>query len=95
MKELLWGLFIAGQIFSAGNMNYQQEAGYYEVNPLYGEHPSKERVYLTKAAEIGAVFALTKIFPKYDKEILIGANSVLIGFIIYDHKKGISMSVRF
>ena len=40
----LWALFIAGQILSAGNMNYQQEAGYYEINHyVYSRHPSKER----------------------------------------------------
>jgi len=32
--KFLWALFIAGQIISAGNMNYQQEAGYYEYNGL-------------------------------------------------------------
>ena len=95
MIDALWALFIAGQIFTAGNMNYQQEQGYYEINPLYGKHPSKERVYITKAAEIGAVYALTKIFPKHEKKILVGVNTVMIGFILYDSKQGISMRVRF
>jgi len=93
--EILWALFIAGQIYGAGNINYQQEAGYYEINPIYGKHPSKERVYLTKAAQVGAVYALTKIFPKHEKKILIGANSVVLGFILYDCNMGISMKVRF
>jgi hypothetical protein len=76
-------------------MNYQQEAGYYEVNPIYGEHPSQERIYLTKAAEIGLVYVAARIFPEYETAILIGANVVLLGVILYDNKQGISMSVRF
>ncbi len=68
---------------------------YYELNPIYGKHPSKEQVYVIKAAEIGAVYAATRLFPKHEKTLLIGANSVMLGFIYYDHKMGISMSVRF
>jgi len=95
MLKTLWIMFIAGQIFGAGNINYQQEAGYYELNPIYGKHPSAERVYATKALEIGAIYAITKIFPKYEEEILLGANSVIVGFIAYDSNAGISMKVRF
>ncbi len=95
MIKSLWILFIAGQIFSAGNINYQQEAGYYEINPIYGRHPSSERVYITKAAEIGSLYALTKIFPKHEKKLLIGANAVMLGFIYYDYRMGIEMKVRF
>ena len=95
MVKTLWVVFIAGQIFSAGNINYQQEAGYYELNPIYGRHPSKEKVYIIKAAEIGGLYALTKIFPKHEKKLLIGANCVMLGFIYYDYKMGIKMEVRF
>ncbi len=95
MINTLWAIFIVGQIFSAGNINYQQEAGYYELNPIYGRHPLKERVYITKAVEIGALYTLTRLFPKYEKQLLVGANSVLLGFIAYDSSVGISMKVRF
>ena len=95
MVSTLWALFIAGQIWQAGNINYQQSAGYYEINPLYGKHPSRERVYVTKALEVGLVWGVTKLFPEYEKEILFGVNSVLVGFILYDNNAGISMSVRF
>lgn len=95
MIKSLWILFIAGQIFSAGNINYQQEMGYYEINPIYGKYPSVERVYITKAAEIGGLYVLTKIFPKYEKELLTGANHVLFSFIVNDNNMGIGMRVRF
>jgi hypothetical protein len=91
----LWATFIALQVFSAGNINYQQEQGYYEICPIYGRHPSKERVYITKAAEIGIVYGLTKLFPKHEKGILIGASTVVVGCFVYDHSVGISMKVRF
>ena len=93
--KALWILFIAGQILSAGNMNYQQEMGYYEINPIYSEHPSKNQVYLTKAVEIGLVYGATKIFPEKKKEILTGSNFVCWGFIVTDKFKGIHLGFRF
>ena len=93
--KTLWVLLILGQLYSAGNMNYQQEEGYYEINSIYPKHPSKTRVYTTKAIEIAGVYGLTKIFPRYEKTILIGANVLCWGFIIDDRRKGISVKVRF
>ena len=98
MKSL-WILFILGQIFSAGNMNHQQEAGFYEINPIYhiyGDmHPSKDQVYLTKAVEIAGVYGLTKLFPKHKKAILGTACGLTLGFIAYDNMMGIKMKVRW
>jgi hypothetical protein len=91
----LWLSFILLTIFNAGNMNYQQDIGMYEINPLYGRHPSHEQVYVTKALGIAGVYGLTKAFPEHKKQILIGANTVALGFIYYDHKQGIEMQVRF
>jgi hypothetical protein len=94
--KVLWVSFIFFTILNAGNMNYQQEQGYTEINPIYSEHPSKQRVYITKALGIAGVYGLTKIFPKYDKPILIGANTVAIGAIVYDTQVvGIEMKVSF
>ena len=95
MVNTLWAIFIAGQIFQAGNINYQQEMGYYELNPMYGRHPSREQVYVTKALEVGIVWCATKVFPKYEKAILLGATTVLVGTILYDNGAGVSMGVRF
>ena len=94
MKTLLI-LFIAGQILSAGNMNYQQEKGYYEINSIYSKHPNKKEIYLTKGIETGLVFAAIKIFPEYEKEILAGANTFCWGFIVGDKIQGIKLGVRF
>lgn len=93
--KTLWTLFIVGQLLSAGNMNYQQEAGYYEINPIYGRHPSCERVYVTKIAEIGAIYGLTRVMPKHKKKILVGANVICWGLIIDDRRKGIAFGLRF
>lgn len=91
----LWALFIAGQIISAGNMNYQQEMGYWEINPIYEKHPSKQQVYFTKALEIGAVYGATELFPKYKEGILKISNGVCWGFIISDREKGIKLGFRW
>lgn len=93
--KLVWTLFIASQILSAGNMNYQQEMGYYEINPLYGRYPSKEQVYITKAVQIGVIYGLTKIYPKYEKDILLISNGICWGFIISDREKGIKFGLRW
>ena len=94
--NILWASFIALTIFNAGNMNYQQDAGYYELNPIYGRHPSSERVYLTKAIEVAGIYGLTKMYPEHKKDILIGANSIVLGMIMYDkHHAGIAMKVIF
>ena len=95
MNKALWIVLIAGQILSAGNMNYQQEAGYYEINPIYGEHPNSGRVYLTKAAELVLVYGATKLMPDYETQILAGSNMLCWGFIVSDRMKGISFGMRW
>ena len=89
MTTSLWVLFIVAQALNAGNMNYQQDMGYREINPIYGEHPDKGRVYLTKAAEVGLVYGLTKLFPEHEDEILGVASGVTIGMLVYDRGMGI------
>lgn len=95
--KLLWVLFIAGQIVNAGNMNYQQENGYYEINDrIYGKHPSKNKVYSIKAFECLGVYGATKIFPKYEKPILGAVTAGVWGMIYYDHKKlGITLGFNW
>ena len=93
--KLLWLLFIAGQILNAGNMNYQQENGYYEINPIYGEHPSANEIYTIKAIECLGIYGLTKAIPEYEKPMLVVANMVVWGMIYTDKKNGIALSVRW
>ena len=94
-EAFLWTLLIVGQIFSAGNMNYQQSEGYYEINPAFNKHPSSERIYYTKAATMLGIYGFTRKYPEYEKPLLIAANIQVYGFILYDNKKGISMSLEF
>ncbi len=92
----LWILFIAGQILNAGNMNYQQENGYYEINDsIYGKHPSKQKVYTIKALETLGVYGATKIFPKHEESIVAGASGFVWGFIYYDNKRGIELKYEW
>ena len=91
----LWALFIAMQILSAGHINYQQEQGYYEINPIYGKHPTKSEVYIIKGIEMGIIYAATKVFPKYEKHILIGSTAVSLGFMVNDKRNGIALKDRF
>lgn len=95
LTNTLWALFIAGQIFSAGNMNYQQDINGYEINSIYGSHPSREKVYAIKTAEIGAVYLVTRLWPKHEREILVAAATVTLTFIAYDNMRGIAFKVRY
>ena len=92
----LWIAFLLGQVLNAGNINYQQEQGYHEVNPIYGSHPSSSKVYAIKAAECLAVYGLTELFPKHDKKIMVGANVIVWGTLVVDKEYfGIKMKFRF
>lgn len=101
--KTLWALFMLGQILSAGSINHQQESGYYEINPIYPRHPSKERVYWIKALEVigiaGVQYGMSKtpwqsVRKHSDKPIKV-ANGVCWGFMIYDGVIGISFGVSF
>jgi len=92
----LWIAFMLGQLLNAGNINYAQDQGYYENNPIYGEHPSSSKVYAIKAAEILAVYGLTEIFPKHEKKILIGSNVIVWATLVVDKEyHGVSVKFRF
>ena len=94
--KVLWALFIAGQLLNAGNMNYQQEHGYYEINDsIYGKHPSKGKVYTVKALETLVVYGATKILPKYEEAIVAGASGFVWGFIYYDNKQGVAFKFKW
>lgn len=96
MMRTLWILFIAGQILNAGNMNYQQQNGYYELNPIYGKHPSANQIYKIKTLECIGLYGLTKALPRYKKHLLAGANMVVWGMIYYDNQsKGIALNFRW
>ena len=88
-------LFLIGQVLNAGNMNYQQVFGYYEINPLYGKHPSKFRVYVTKGIECLILLVLVMVLPKHAVWLLIVSNVVVWGFICYDRIKKIPFEFRW
>ena len=92
----LWAMFLTLQVLGAGHINYQQESGYYEMNPVYGRHPSAETVYAIKGAEIAIAWSLTKLLPRYKEQILKSCISFQLGFMAYDkHHQGISLSFKF
>ena len=93
--KLLWTLFIAGQILNAGNMNYQQEIGYSEFNPIYGSHPDKKVVYSYKIAECLWLYSLAKMYPEHERPILTSANFILWSVIINDNRTGIALNFRW
>lgn len=93
--KALWILYFLGQFLSYGNMNYQQEIGYYEINPVYVEHPSSREILVTKLTETAILYGFTKAYPKYEREVMTGANMFVWGFIVYDRFEGIKFGLRF
>lgn len=47
------------------------------------------------AIEIAVVYGATRVYPKCEKQILVVMNTVCLGFIYSDHKKGIGLKLRF
>lgn len=91
----LWTLYIILQVLSAGHINYQQSIGCYEINPVYGKHPTKTQVYMVKGLNTLAVYGATKMFPKYEKHILAGVIGVDIAFMARDSAHGIAFKFRY
>ena len=90
-------MFLVGQVVNGGMMNSMIDDGYYEINPFYGSHPTKEQVWIGKAIGTAAVWvASEKIAPKYKDHILSFANGVVWGLVYYDTQNcGISCRVEF
>ena len=91
----LAGTFILGQILNTGNMIYQQNSGYSEINPGYGKHPGKDTIYLIKSLETISVLSSAWLFKKYRKEILIPANVIVWGTITGDLACGVQAKFEF
>jgi len=91
-----WWLFFVGQVMQWGNINWQQEHGYYEMNDLYGDHPSKQKVGWIKAGELTVVYLLCQEFPEHRNKLLKFVNVVTYGMMIYDAcHNGVALEFRF
>jgi len=91
-----WWLFFVGQVMQWGNMNYMQDIGMYEMNDLYGNHPSKQKVGWIKAGELTVVYLLCQEFPEHRDKLLKFTNIVTYGMMIYDAcHNGVALRFRF
>jgi len=87
MDILLWILFLTGQVLNTGNMNWQQDNNYNELNPLYGAHPTRLRIYATKILQTLLIFGVFWICPNILQIILmVLVNIVVWGILYYDLK---------
>jgi len=87
MDILLWILFLTGQVLNTGNMNWQQDNNYIELNPLYGSHPTRLRIYVTKILQTLLIFGVFWICPNILQIILmVLVNIVVWGILYYDLK---------
>ena len=83
--DILWKSFLVGQAVNMGNMIYQQEGeNRHEVNGLYGDHPSTDRIYLTKIAECYIIKSLIRTRPTWSRPVLVLANLAVWGMVVND-----------
>ena len=92
---VLASTFVLGQILNTGNMIYQQNSGYYEINPVFGKHPGKDTIYAIKGLETLAVLGSLWLLKDYRKHILIPANVIVWGTIAGDLACGVQAKFEF
>jgi len=87
MDILFWLIFLAGQVLNTGNMNWQQDNDYIEINPLYGSHPTRLRIYITKILQTLLIFGVFWVCGEILQHILmILVNMAVWGMLYYDIK---------
>ena len=62
--------------------------GGYEMNPLIGKHPSKERLALFLISSEVITIALAHYFPRYRKFLLGGKTAINTGCAIHNSQVG-------
>jgi hypothetical protein len=91
-----WWCFVVGQVLQWGNINWQQAHGFYEMNDLYGEHPSKQKVGWIKAGEIALSYAFCKKYPEHRNVYLKACNIVVYGLMVWDSlHNGVAVQFRW
>ena len=92
--KVLLGTYAAASLADAMQTDAGIKSGkYIETNPVFGEHPSTARIYLTKAAFGGLIYWLADSFPENRRTILWIANGLQIGVVA--HNASIGMKVKF
>jgi len=78
-EEKIWfGVMASSHILDAYTTNRILDDGGYEINPLLGEHPNNESVYIFKAGVISILWGLGEIVP--EKRVSIYKFGSMIGF---------------
>ena len=81
--KVLFGSFTALQVIDAAQTKRVLKRGGYEMNPIFGKHPSDGSLVLGKAIVTGAVYLLADSCPEYRTGLLIGA--VVIQSLVVRH----------
>jgi len=74
--KVLLGSFVALQAIDVAQTKRVLKRGGYEMNPIFGKHPSDGQLLLGKAIGTSAIYWLSDNYPEYRTGILIGAVAV-------------------
>ena len=74
--KALLGTFVALQAIDVAQTKRVLKRGGYEMNPLFGKHPSDGQLLLGKAVGTSAIYWLSDNYPEYRTGLLIGAVAV-------------------
>lgn len=66
------------------------QGGYYEMNPLLGDHPSDERLLITKGVVLGAHWLLANVLPESLRMPAMVVELVpCVAAVAHNHSEGI------
>lgn len=95
-QKALYGTYIGLNVIDASQTIHASRDGYTELNPIYGSHPSTERVLLTKVFLVGAVGVLADHVPSTPRTLVLGFLNVLqVGVIEHNRSIGLKIGIGF
>ena len=74
--KVLLGSFVTLQVVDVAQTKQVLKHGGYEMNPIFGKHPSDGSLVLGKVIVTGAVYWIADTKPEYRTGLLIGATAI-------------------
>lgn len=88
-EKVLAGTFLAGQAVNYGQANWTlTEPNWHEVNPII-EQIGTNHLLAWKLGTSALTLSAAHLFPKWRKPILVGASTIVWGFVFYDLSQGV------
>jgi hypothetical protein len=84
----LTSTLLIGKVIEIGQTNYAIQKGGQELNPLFGKHPSKEKIYIYQGILSAVIcYSLIKMNKKERRIFLPICNAVVFGCVLFNYKQ--------